>query len=187
MSHHTVDLLYPFYHPSNSSTGVATTLFCMFVFNISSLYSRKEWNHIAAVFLYLIFFHLVWYSQESKVALLCPSLCNPMDCSLPGSSVHGIFQVKILGWVAVSFSRGSSQSRGWIWVSPTLQANALPSEPPRKSKFSRAIPISKSVKISPFNHFNYLLMISDNFCLFCFLCFILQLALCFDFVLFIYF
>ena len=34
----------------------------------------------------------------------CPSLCDPMDCSLPGSSVHGIFQARILEWVAVSFS-----------------------------------------------------------------------------------
>ena len=108
-----------------------------------------------------------------------------MDCSLPGSSVHGIFQARILEWVAISFSRGSSQSRDWTWVSPTLWADALPSEPPGKPKFSRAIPISKSVKISSFNHFNYLLMISDNFRLFCFLCFILQLALYFGFVLFI--
>ena len=37
--------------------------------------------------------------------------CNPMDCSLPGSSVHGILQVRILEWVAISFSRGSSQPR----------------------------------------------------------------------------
>ena len=35
-------------------------------------------------------------------------LCNPMDCSTPGSSVHGIFQVGILEWVAISYSRGSS-------------------------------------------------------------------------------
>ena len=45
------------------------------------------------------------------VAQLCLTLCDPMDCSLPGSSVHGIFQVKILEWVAISFSRGSSQPR----------------------------------------------------------------------------
>ena len=38
-------------------------------------------------------------------------LCNPMDCSLPGSSVHGILQVRMLEWVAISFSRGSSQPR----------------------------------------------------------------------------
>ena len=35
-------------------------------------------------------------------------LCNPMDCSLPGSSIHGIFQARILDWVAISFSRRSS-------------------------------------------------------------------------------
>ena len=39
-----------------------------------------------------------------------PTLCNPMDCSRPDSSVHGILQARILGWVAISFSKGSSQS-----------------------------------------------------------------------------
>ena len=39
------------------------------------------------------------------------TLCHPMDCGLPGSSVHGIFQARILEWVAISFSRGSSQLR----------------------------------------------------------------------------
>ena len=38
----------------------------------------------------------------------CSTLCNPMDCSPPGSSVHGIFQARILEWVASAFSRGSS-------------------------------------------------------------------------------
>ena len=42
------------------------------------------------------------------VTQLCPSLCNPMDCSLPGSSVHGILQARILEWDAISFSRGFS-------------------------------------------------------------------------------
>ena len=36
----------------------------------------------------------------------CPTLCDPMDCSLPGSSVHGIFQARILEWVAIPLSRG---------------------------------------------------------------------------------
>ena len=49
--------------------------------------------------------------KESEVAQLCPTLCNPMDCSLPGSSVHGIFQARILEWVAICLSRGSSQLR----------------------------------------------------------------------------
>ena len=39
--------------------------------------------------------------KESEVAQLCPTLCNPMDCSLPGSSIHGIFQARVLEWVAI--------------------------------------------------------------------------------------
>ena len=48
---------------------------------------------------------------ESKVNVVqsCPTLCDPMDCSLPGSSIHGIFQARILEWVAISFSRRYSQ------------------------------------------------------------------------------
>ena len=65
----------------------------------------------------------------SEVAQSCLTLCNPMDYSLPGSSVHGIFQAIVLEWIAISFSRGSSQPR-----SPALQTDALPSEPPGKSK-----------------------------------------------------
>ena len=50
-------------------------------------------------------------------AKLYPTLCNPIDCSLPDSSVHGISQAKILEWVAISFSRGFSWPRGWTHVS----------------------------------------------------------------------
>ena len=53
----------------------------------------------------------------SEVAQSCPTLCYPMDCSLPGSSVHGIFQARILEWVAISFSRGSSRPRDRTRVS----------------------------------------------------------------------
>ena len=42
--------------------------------------------------------------SESEVAQLCPTLCDPMDCSLPGISVHGVFQARVLEWVAISFS-----------------------------------------------------------------------------------
>ena len=52
-----------------------------------------------------------------EVAQSCPTLCNPIDCSLPGSSVHGIFQARVLEWVAISFSRGSSQPRDRTQVS----------------------------------------------------------------------
>ena len=50
------------------------------------------------------------------VAQLCPTHCNPMDYSLPGSTVHGISQARILEWVAISFSMGSSWPRDWTWV-----------------------------------------------------------------------
>ena len=52
-----------------------------------------------------------------EVAQSCPTLCNPMDCSPPGSSVHGIFQAWILKWVAISLSRGSSWPRDETRVS----------------------------------------------------------------------
>ena len=55
--------------------------------------------------------------ESMLVAQPCPALGNLMDCSPPGSSVHGISQVRILEWVAIPFSRGSSWSRDWTLVS----------------------------------------------------------------------
>ena len=55
--------------------------------------------------------------SEREVAQSCPILCDPMDCSLPGSSVREIFQARRLEWVAISFSRGSSQPRNRTLVS----------------------------------------------------------------------
>ena len=52
-----------------------------------------------------------------EVIQSCPTLCDPMDYSLTGSSVHGIFKVRILEWAAISFSRGSSRPRDWTQVS----------------------------------------------------------------------
>ena len=43
--------------------------------------------------------------SESVVAQSCPTLSDPMDCSLPGSSIHGIFQARVLEWVAIAFSK----------------------------------------------------------------------------------
>ena len=51
------------------------------------------------------------------VAQSCPTLCDPRDCSLPGSSVHGILWATILEWVAMPSSRASSPPRDWTWVS----------------------------------------------------------------------
>ena len=55
--------------------------------------------------------------KESELAQLCPTLCDPVDCSPPGSSVHGILQARILEWVAIPFSRGSSWPRDRTQVS----------------------------------------------------------------------
>ena len=53
----------------------------------------------------------ITYNSAVSVAQLCPTLCHPVDCSPPGSSVHGILQARILEWTAISFSRGSSRPR----------------------------------------------------------------------------
>ena len=60
---------------------------------------------------------VVCMKSESEVAQSCPTLCDPMDHSLPGSSVHGILQARILEWVAIPFSRVSSQPRNRTLVS----------------------------------------------------------------------
>ena len=57
------------------------------------------------------------YESESEVSQSCLTLCDPLDCSLPGFSVHGIFQARVLEWVSISFSRGSSQPRDQTQVS----------------------------------------------------------------------
>ena len=110
---------------------------------LSSSFLRKEWcwrrelnqenltkpDELSPL---ALFTHFAWsareragfVSSETKVlnpnkcvAQSCPTLCNPMDCSLWGSSVHGIFQARVLEWVAISFSRGSSRPRDWTRVS----------------------------------------------------------------------
>ena len=71
--------------------------------------------------------------REAKVTQSCPTLCNPMDCSLPGFSVHRILQGRTLEWDAVLSSRGYSQPRDRTQVSH-VQPGSLPFEPPGKLK-----------------------------------------------------
>ena len=61
--------------------------------------------------------HLLSFESESEATQSCPTLCYPIDCSPLGSSIHGILQARILEWVAISFSRGSSRPRDRTWVS----------------------------------------------------------------------
>ena len=57
------------------------------------------------------------WKKESEVAQSCLTLCDFMGCNLPGFSVHGIFQARVLEWAAISFFRRSSQPRDWTQVS----------------------------------------------------------------------
>ena len=80
---------------------------------------RNIWNlHVYSLNIYSILsilFNLVSIhflnTVLALVAQLCPTLCDPMDCSPPGSSVHGILQVRMLQWVAMPSSRGTSRPR----------------------------------------------------------------------------
>ena len=83
----------------------------------------RQSKHAVYCFLVYIQFFFTNYKLQKKceckvlVAQSCPTLCNPMDCSTSGSSVHGILQIKILEWATIPFSRESSQPRGQTWVS----------------------------------------------------------------------
>ena len=68
---------------------------------------------------------------KGSVTQLCPTLCDPVGCSPPGSSVHGILQARILEWVAIPFL-GDLPDAGIELRPPALQADSLLSEPPGK-------------------------------------------------------
>ena len=72
--------------------------------------------------------------HRAKSLQSCLTLCDPMDWSPPGSSVHGMLQARILEWVAISSSRGSSQPRDRIPHLLHWQEGSLPLVPPRKPK-----------------------------------------------------
>ena len=101
--------------------------FCLFFFLLSYYFLTLSFNFSIRCFCYSFNFQeffLIFSSLASSCfmcvcvcvcvhacAQSCPTLCGPLDCSTPGSSVHGIFQAKVLEWVVVSFSRGSSWPR----------------------------------------------------------------------------
>ena len=76
-----------------------------------------------------------------------PTLCDPMDCSPPGSSVHGVLQARILEWAAVPFSRGSSNP-GIESRCPTLQVDSLPAEPQGKPSIPIVVRILIGIHVS---------------------------------------
>ena len=71
----------------------------------------------------------MWCVTRVCYAPLRPTLGDPVDCSPPGSTVHGISQARIVDWVAICFSVGSSRPRDQIHVSCGLQAGSLPGKP----------------------------------------------------------
>ena len=73
--------------------------------------------------------HCCVYAQS------CPNLCDPVNCSPPGSSVHGIFQVRVVEWVSISSSRGSSHPRNRTQVS-CIACRFLTTEPPGKPSYT---------------------------------------------------
>ena len=110
----------PVYFPINSVVGFT------FFHTLSRIYC------LFLVFSYIfVSYRISIYSCESVSHSAESDLCDPMDCSPPASSVHGILQARILEWLAIPFSRGSSQPKDPTQVS-ALQADSLPPEPPGK-------------------------------------------------------
>ena len=90
-----------------------------FSINFVSMFIQPtlHFKHFEATLLMSVASNLAEWFCCCLVAKSCPTLCDPMDCSLPGSSVHGISQARILEWFAISYSRGSSKLRDQTHVS----------------------------------------------------------------------
>ena len=105
---------------------------CWYVPKVSSyiLYTHVSsyilYTHVSSYILYMHVSSYILYTHVSSYILYmhvkvlvvqsCLTLCDPMGCSLPNSSVHGILQARILEWIAISSSRGSSRPRDQSWV-----------------------------------------------------------------------
>ena len=85
------------------------------VYNIVLVSNVQQSDSVAYILLFRLFF-IVGYCVYAYVQSW-PTLCDPIDSSPPGSSAHGIFQTRILEWVAISSSRWSSWPRNWTCVS----------------------------------------------------------------------
>ena len=104
---------------SNGSTGSFLFLF------LPVIYKGRPLVRLVKVmgFSVVMYGYKSWTIKKvkwSEMAQSCPTLWDPMDWSLPGSSIRGIFRARILEWVAISFSRRSSQPREWTRVFCTV-------------------------------------------------------------------
>ena len=92
-------------------------------FDSRQLQSPINSFYISNAVLELCFFSVTTPCKSTLVVVLvtqlCSTLCDPMNCSLPGPSAHGTLKARMLQWVAILFTRGSFQPRGWTWVSCT--------------------------------------------------------------------
>ena len=115
------------------STSSSKSISCIIFYQVTYSYCPK--------IIYSFLNHAPFSQWKLVKSLNRVWLCDPVDCSLSGSSLHGILQARILEWVAISFSRGSSRPgifllQGIKPGSLALQADALTSEPPGKTPFS---------------------------------------------------
>ena len=85
--------------------------------NFTSGSDVNHWWTVETIYALIKDYPISTYREYSEVAQSCPTLCDPVDCSLPGSSVPGIFQATVLEWIAISFSRVSSQPKDRTRVS----------------------------------------------------------------------
>ena len=109
--------------------------FCFFwrtlIYRLKSVLKIWENNPCISLLLTFFFFFFFCCAVLCLVTQSCLTLCDPMESSPPDSYLHGILQARILEWVGMPFSRGSSQS-GTESRAPILQMDSLPSEPPGK-------------------------------------------------------
>ena len=152
-------LVSPLDHMSTPSVGMASQAPCRGRFKSGKILIGKEDHNSGILPLVLAFLVLAIPSSFSSllsefllsfpsswsVTKLCPILCNPMDCSLLESSVHGISQARIREWVAISFSRGFSRPRDRTWVSCIVRRTEPPGKP-YPSNFSLS-PLSRSCQV----------------------------------------
>ena len=100
---------------------------------------------------------------HAKSLQSCQALCNPMNCSPPGSSVHRILQARRLEWGAIPFSRGSSQPRNQTLISLCVlhwQAGSLPLAPPGKPHTS---PVGQGTPLKAYEQGNLQAQCEDNY------------------------
>ena len=96
---------------SSSSSSSSSSILHYLLGNLKPSWSFRNAKCYILKVLYMLYELMLLCISESEIAQSCLALCDPMDCSLPGSSIHGISQARILEWVAISSSRGSSWPR----------------------------------------------------------------------------